>query len=50
MFGLPQWLGFPIVRLVHYVMQRKQLLGIANRVEHQNPASEVQARPVVVVR
>ncbi|MCM3881980.1 MAG: hypothetical protein ND807_17870 [Vicinamibacterales bacterium] len=31
--GLPPWLGLPLVRLVHFVMQRKQLLGIANRVE-----------------
>ena len=32
-FGLPAWLGRPVVRLVHFVMQRKQLLGIARRVE-----------------
>jgi hypothetical protein len=31
--GLPSWLSGPIVRLVHHVMQRKQLLGIAWRVE-----------------
>ena len=35
-FGLPAWLGMPVVRLVHFVMQRKQLLGIVNRVEHRS--------------
>jgi hypothetical protein len=32
--GLPPWLSKPVVRLVHFVMQRKQLLEIARRVEH----------------
>ena len=31
--GLPLWLTAPIVRVVHAVMERKQLLGIARRVE-----------------
>jgi len=31
--GLPWWLAKPVVRLVHFAMQRKQLLGIARRVE-----------------
>ena len=30
--GLPSWLSLPIARLVHFVMERKQLLGIAQRV------------------
>lgn len=30
--GLPLWLSGPAVRLVHFVMQRKQLLGISRRV------------------
>jgi hypothetical protein len=30
---LPSWLSIPVVRLVHFVMQRKQLLTIARRVE-----------------
>jgi hypothetical protein len=34
--GLPSWLSKPIIRLVHFVMQRKQLLGIARRVESSN--------------
>ena len=31
--GLPKWLSDPAVRLVHFVMQRKQLTGIAQRAE-----------------
>jgi hypothetical protein len=31
--GLPPWLSAPIIRFVHFVMQRKQLLGIARRAE-----------------
>jgi hypothetical protein len=31
--GLPDWLSDPLIRVVHFVMQRKQLLGIARRVE-----------------
>jgi hypothetical protein len=34
--GLPSWLSKPIIRLVHFVMQRKQLQGIARRVESSN--------------
>ena len=43
--GLPQWLSLPAVRLAHFVMQRRQLLGIARRVEAWNEAggSERQA-------
>jgi hypothetical protein len=36
--GLPQWLSLPVARFVHFVMQRKQLLGIAQRVERPNEA------------
>ena len=32
-YGLPQWLALTTGRLVHFIMQRKQLLGIARRVE-----------------
>jgi hypothetical protein len=32
-YGLPVWIGMPAVRLVHFVMERKQLLGIAARAE-----------------
>ncbi len=31
--GLPSWLARPIVALVHAVMERRQLLGIAERAE-----------------
>jgi hypothetical protein len=31
--GLPWWLGKHITRVVHHLMQRKQLLGIARRAE-----------------
>jgi hypothetical protein len=30
---LPVWLSMPLIRLVHFAMQRRQLLGIAGRVE-----------------
>jgi len=45
-FGLPAWLGRPVVRLVHFVMQRKQLLGIVNRVEHRSAACGAPATPI----
>jgi hypothetical protein len=32
-FGLPAIIGLPVVRAIHFIMQRKQLLGIAERVE-----------------
>jgi hypothetical protein len=35
-FGLPATIGLPIVRAIHFVMQRKQLLGIAERVEEMD--------------
>lgn len=31
--GLPTWVSSPLIRLVHFVMQREQLLGIARRAE-----------------
>jgi hypothetical protein len=41
--GLPSWVSRPIARVVHFVMQRKQLLGIAQRVV----ASDVMMPPLV---
>lgn len=35
-FGLPTRLSEPIVRLVHFLMERKQLLGVAARVERES--------------
>ena len=32
-YGLPQWLALGAGRLAHFIMQRKQLLGIARRAE-----------------
>ena len=32
-YGLPQWLAIPTGRLAHFIMQRKQLFGIARRAE-----------------
>ena len=32
-YGLPQWVALPIGRVAHFIMQRKQLLGITRRVE-----------------
>ena len=44
--GLPSWLSKPSIRFVHYVMQRKQLLGIARRVEPSNaPLQETAPLP-----
>lgn len=34
-YGLPRQLGRPMVRIAHFIMQRRQLLGIASRVESQ---------------
>jgi hypothetical protein len=32
-YGLPQWLALPTGAFAHFIMQRKQLLGIARRAE-----------------
>jgi len=32
-YGLPQWFALPTGRLAHFIMERKQLLGIAHRAE-----------------
>jgi hypothetical protein len=34
-YGLPRWMGMPVIGFGHFVMQRKQLLTIASRVESQ---------------
>jgi hypothetical protein len=38
LFGLPVWLSKPAIRVVHFLMQRKQLLEIARRVESSGAA------------
>lgn len=36
-YGLPQWLAVRIGGIAHFIMQRKQLLGIARRAEAYHP-------------
>ena len=36
-YGLPPWIGMPFVRFGHAIMERRQLLGIASRVESREP-------------
>jgi heme exporter protein D len=43
-YGLPLWLTKIAVRIVHYVMQRKQLLGIARRAEGQAASRRAETR------
>jgi hypothetical protein len=42
--GLPLLLTRFVVRMVHFIMQRKQLLGIARRAEMSNQAGGTPAR------
>jgi hypothetical protein len=37
---LPWWIGKPVTRVVHFVMERRQLLGIARRAEQRAAAQE----------
>jgi len=34
--GLPVWVSRPLIRVVHFVMQRKQLLEVTRRAESVN--------------
>ena len=43
--GLPPWISQRVIRLVHFVMQRKQLIGIAERVERSAPPAVASDRP-----
>ena len=40
--GLPSSVSKPLIRLVHFLMQRKQLLGIAQRAEMVSPDPAIQ--------
>jgi hypothetical protein len=40
-FGLPWWAAKYLVSVIHFVMQRKQLIGIARRAEHPGHAETV---------
>lgn len=42
--GLPSWLSAPVVRLVHFVMERRQLLNIARRVESMTRETRTATR------
>jgi hypothetical protein len=46
--GLPPSLGGPMIALVHFVMQRKQLLGIARRAEGMPATPELAAEAIVM--
>lgn len=43
-FGLPRWTATSLMRWIHFVMQRKQLLGIADRAESRH-CVELQRSP-----
>jgi hypothetical protein len=43
-YGLPAWLGKPAIRFGHFVMERKQLLTIAARVESQQRFGDERGR------
>ena len=42
--GLPPWIGQRVIRFVHFVMQRKQLIGIAVRAERLSPDPAISDR------
>ena len=42
--GLPEWLSLAVVRPVHFVMERRQLIGIARRVERGPDAGSLLDR------
>jgi hypothetical protein len=43
-YGLPPMVGMPLIRAGHFIMQRKQLLGIARRAESPHAALESRIR------
>jgi hypothetical protein len=43
-YGLPVWIGRPVVRAAHFIMERKQLLGIAARVESRGRSGNDDAQ------
>jgi len=49
-YGLPRWIGMPIVRVGHAIMERKQLLGIASRAESPEPSVTFLATPTPASR
>ena len=43
-YGLPPSIGMPFIRFGHFVMQRRQLLGIASRAESRHPTGNHTTR------
>jgi hypothetical protein len=43
-YGLPQWAALPLGRVVHFIMQRKQLVDIARRAESYGSPSGSQGQ------
>ena len=43
-YGLPAWMGMPAVRLAHFIMERRQLHGIAARVESRQQTGDDDKR------
>jgi hypothetical protein len=43
--GLPPWISQRVIRVVHFVMQRKQLIGIADRAERSATLAATSDRP-----
>jgi hypothetical protein len=44
--GLPPWISLGVGEIVHFVMQRRQLIGIATRAERLSAAAAAANRPV----
>jgi hypothetical protein len=43
--GLPPWISQRVIRVVHFVMQRKQLIGIADRAERSATFAAISGQP-----
>jgi hypothetical protein len=43
--GLPPWISQRLIRVVHFVMQQKQLIGIADRAERSATLAAIPDRP-----
>jgi hypothetical protein len=43
-YGVPWWAAKHVASVIHFIMQRKQLLGIARRAEHSGEKSHAGER------
>jgi hypothetical protein len=43
-YDLPPLIGMPFIRFGHFIMQRRQLLGIASRAESRHTAGNNRTR------